>query len=140
MIFSVKITIEELSKAGKGHKWKSCECPVCHKKMWGHGYVLRYFSESLCGIFLKRYRCQHCRCVATTRPEGYWPRVRSSVLTIYRSLKSRLSSLRWPVGFARQRGGHWLSRFTHLAQMELKPCLAQFLEFCFSKHLRFFGH
>ncbi len=101
--------------------------------------MLRYFSEYEGGIFLKRYRCSHCGVVLTTRPDEYWPRIRSSIGTIYNSLKSRLNLMVWPAGFPRQRGGHWLGRFVELAKMELVESLPLFLEFCFSKQLKFFA-
>lgn len=139
MIFSIKITIKDLTKAGKAYNWKDCECPSCLRKMWGHGFVLRYFSECEGGLFLKRYRCPKCGMVATTRPEGYWARIRSSIASIYSSLRSRLTLLTWPAGFPRQRGGHWLGRFVELAKMESKESLSLFLDFCISKQLRFFA-
>jgi hypothetical protein len=137
MIQPVNVTVEELTKAGKEHKWESCRCEGCQKRMWGHGYVLRYFSEVAGGLFLKRYRCSKCGAVVTTRPSGYWARVRSSTQKIYESLRTRLSLGPWLV--PRQRGGHWLRRFIALAKMENKEDALSFLETCFLKKLSFFA-
>lgn len=139
MILPIKITVQEISKAGRGYKWKSCDCPSCQKRMWGHGFVLRYFSECEGGVLLKRYRCNSCGSVFTARPEDYWPRIRSSIATIYSCLRSKLNFLKWPAGLPRQRGDHWLRRFVDLAKMELQKSLPLFLESCFTKKLRFFA-
>jgi len=138
MILPNKITISELSKNGKAHKWDKCHCQDCHRDMWGHGYVGRYFAATAGLVYLKRYRCPDCLVVVTVRPEGYWPRIRSSILTIFESLKAKLEYGLWPVGFPRQRGGHWLKRFVGFARMEMQTCLSPFLSQCFSKQLFFF--
>jgi hypothetical protein len=137
MILLVKITIEELSKNGKDHKWEKCFCDKCHRNMWGHGFTLRYFSEILDGIYLKRYRCPDCCCVVTVRPEGYWQGIRSSIQSIYEALKSRLNGY-WQSGFPRQRGLHWLKKFVSLAKMENQASLPSYLTHCFFKQIHFF--
>jgi hypothetical protein len=137
MILSTKITIEELSRNGKNHKWEKHFCEICHRNMWGHGFVTRYFAEVDAAVYLKRYRCPGCSTVVTTRPETYWVRVRSSIRTIYVTLKTKLTGS-WPVGFPRQRGLHWLGRFVNLAKMENKESLPLFLEHCFQKQICFF--
>ena len=136
MILSTKITIEELSKNSRHFKWDKYFCDKCHRYMWGHGYCLRYFSDILESVYLKRYRCPGCRKVVTIRPEGYWKYLRSSIRAIYEALRVRLTGF-WPLGFPRQRGGHWLLRFGRLAQMENQECLPTFLEHCFSKQIHF---
>ncbi len=138
MIFQSKITVEELSRNGKNHKWDKCECTKCNCKMWGHGFVGRYFSTFPEVIFLKRYRCPVCSTVVTARPEGYWPFIRSSILVIHSTLNTRISIGFWPTGFPRQRGGHWLKRFVENAKMSCQVNLLNFLQICFEKQLRFF--
>ncbi len=138
MILPIKITISELSKNGKAHKWGKCHCQDCHRDMWGHGYVARYFSNLIAEVYLKRYRCPSCLTVVTVRPTGYWPRIHSSILAIFEALQSKLDHSFWPVGFPRQRGGHWLKRFVRLARMEMQPDLSDFLNRCYSKQLSFF--
>lgn len=137
MIIFVKITIEELSRNGKKHKWERSFCDSCQRNRWGHGFVRRYFSEVFSEIYLKRYRCPGCVQVLTTRPVGYWLHLRSSILTIYEALKSKLKGL-WPPGFPRQRGGHWLRRFVELSKIEMQGSLLLFLENCFAKQVHFF--
>jgi hypothetical protein len=138
MILPIKITLGELSKNGKAHKWDKCYCQHCHRNMWGHGWVARYFSTFTAVIYLKRYRCPGCLIVVTTRPEGYWPRIRSSILAIFEALQSKLNHRFWPQGFPRQRGGHWLKKFVSLAKMKMQTNLSLFLNLCHSKLLFFF--
>ncbi len=106
--------------------------------MWGHGYVSRYFSDFSSLIYLKRYRCPICGTVITARPEGFWAYIRSSVFTIYQVLNTRISSGKWPYGFPRQRGGHWLRRLVVNAKMFSSEDLLNFLKNCFEKELHFF--
>lgn len=137
MILSAKITIEELSKKGKAHKWEKYRCEKCQRNMWGHGFVLRYFAEATSAIYLKRYRCPDCSTVVTTRPETHWKGIRSAITAVYDALKSKLTGF-WPPCFPRQRGLHWLRQFVALAQMENQLSLSSFLEHCLAKQLHFF--
>ena len=136
MILFVKITVEELSKNGKRHKWEKHHCDKCQRNMWGHGFVMRYFSEACDEVYLKRYRCPDCSIVVTTRPETHWKGIRSAVQAIYDVLKAKLRGF-WPPGFPRQRGWHWLRRFVELAKMENQDSLPSFLAHCFSKQIPF---
>jgi hypothetical protein len=137
MILFAKITIEELSKKGKTHKWEKHHCDECQRNMWGHGFVMRYFAEALGEIYLKRYRCPDCSTVVTTRPETHWKGIRSAIGAIYEALRSKLTGF-WPPGFPRQRGLHWLRRFVALAKMENQVNLPSFLVHCFTKKVHFF--
>ncbi len=138
MILPYKITLEKLSKIEKNYKWPKHFCEKCRRNMWGHGYVARYFTAILNSVFLKRYRCPGCRVVVVFRPEGHWPRIRSSISIIYGALQSKLSRGHWPSWVPRQRGGHWLNRFVRFARMETKTSLGSFLDHCYLKEIRFF--
>ncbi len=139
MIFQSKITVSELSRNGKNHKWDKCHCSKCNRSMWGHGFVGRYFSAFAEAIYLKRYRCPECRTVTTARPEGHWPCIRSSILVIHQALISRITVGAWPSGFPRQRGGHWIRRFVNFAKMSCQTNLLLFLNVCLEKELGFFA-
>jgi len=138
MIFYTKITLRKISEEGKNHKWGTCICIKCNRKMWGHGFVTRYFSVILNSIYVKRYRCPDCRSVVSTRPEGHWPHIRSSIVFIYHALHSRISTGQWPPDIPRQRRGHWLRRFSIKARMFTQTNLVSFLDRCFEKELHFF--
>ena len=137
MILSIKITIEELSKIGKEHKWPKNFCEGCNRNMWGHGYVSRYFATVVRSVYLKRYRCPGCGVVVVVRPEGYWSKIRNPIVTIYQTLRSKLNFGKWPEFTSRQRGGHWLNRFVSFARMELQSNLTEFLDYCYLKQIRF---
>lgn len=140
MILYRKISLQLLSEQGKAFKWEDQNCEQCQRPMWGHGRVSRYFAELSCVVHLKRFRCPECGTVGIVRPTGYWPRIRSSIQSIYFALKTRLESQRWHYSGLRQRAGHWLLRFMNKARMDggsgCEP--AQFLKFCFEKNLSFF--
>src|SRR5689334_760782 len=112
MVISVTISLKEVIREGKNFKWKCPEgCPKCLGKLWGHGFVVRYFNNISELVWIKRYRCQGCGIVISFRPEEYWTRARSSILDIYQSLRKRLMDRRWPEGVSRQRALHWLHKF-----------------------------
>ena len=138
MILSRKINIGLLTEQGKNFKWEKHFCEGCHEFMWGHGFVLRYFSDIPGGVYLKRYRCSGCGTVAQVRPESYWQSLRSSVKNIYSALKTKIATGFWPPEMPRQRAGHWLRRFSLKARMDAQTGLDQFLDFCFDKQLSFF--
>ena len=79
MVLSVAVCFQTLIQKGKKYLWqKPQRCPKCGHSdcLWGHGYVLRYFEQLCEGIYMKRWRCRLCRAVLTTRPTGFWKRVR----------------------------------------------------------------
>ena len=79
MVLSVAVCFQTLIQKGKKYLWqKPQRCPKCGHSdcLWGHGYVLRYFEQLCEGIYMKRWRCRLCRTVLTTRPTGFWKRVR----------------------------------------------------------------
>lgn len=139
MILQTKITVEELSRNGKDHNWEKYFCNNCNRFMWGHGFTGRYFASVLAVVFLKRYRCPGCSVVVTTRPGDHWQKIRSSITIIYQVLGSRIRDGSWPYSFPRQRGGHWLRRFSLNARMFGQNNLIAFLNFCFHKQLHFFA-
>ena len=140
MILSRKICFKELSEQGRDFNWGNHDCEKCRRSMWGHGFVARYFSEFHSVLFLKRYRCPCCRRVVTLRPEGYWPRLRSSVQSIYWALSTRFRTGSWGPETSRQRAGHWLRRFVQKVRMDWGDAsdLKAALEFCYQKQLSFF--
>lgn len=139
MILLRKICLKDLSEQGKSFKWEAHDCEKCHRRMWGHGYVPRYFAAIVVAVFMKRFRCPGCRAVVTTRPEDYWPGVRSSVSAIHQTLQVRLEQGHFAPGTSRQRAGHWLRKFVCKVQMDFGGWeLLAALDFCFQKGLSFF--
>lgn len=68
---------KKLQLLGKGYPWKRPRCcPKCKsKRLWGHGYVIRYFQEFNEGIYLKRWYCVDCTSIHITRPETHQARM-----------------------------------------------------------------
>lgn len=117
MIVAITATALDLTNLGSSFKWPGHTCEKCSRKMWGHGFVDRYFEGLSYSIRIKRLICPHCGMVVVFRPREFWPRFRSSIGAIYSALIMRLQSGFWPVGFKRQRGWHWLSRLMRAVLM-----------------------
>ena len=120
MILKVDVCLEELSLEEKEYKWeKPAVCPGCNsQRFWGHGYRLAHFIEFAAGVWVKRYRCDSCSKVFTTRPSGYLERYQSSTKEIVKALTDKLTDFNWPSSQTRQRAGQWLRRFICFVQSE----------------------
>lgn len=139
MIFPLQITLSKfISTDHKSYNWPSCDCPKCKRKMWGHGYVHRYLTEDNNTVSLKRYLCPHCRTVICVRPDDFWPYLRTPIKKIFAVLKEKISTGFWPLGYSRQRSGHWLRQFVSHAKMLTKENLLDYLNECFIKNLPLF--
>lgn len=111
MILSEDIDLNELQTSGKAFPYKRPgNCKKCHSsRIWGHGYVTRYFDEY--GIvYLKRWICADCGSVVTIRPAGYFSRHHRTIVGTRGSITHRLETGQWIRGpdLTRQRQGHWL--------------------------------
>ncbi len=120
MILPVHVCLEELSLAEKESKWeKPAACPGCNsQRFWGHGYRRAHFVESAVGVWVKRYRCDSCSKVFTTRPSAYLERYQSSTKEIVNARADKLTNFKWPSSQTRQRAGQWLRRFICFVQSE----------------------
>ncbi len=74
-ILICRMDLEIIQAFGKHFKWKNPGiCPNCiGARLWGHGFVLRYFAGFVCGLWMKRWRCPDCGSVHTVRPEEFSP-------------------------------------------------------------------
>lgn len=84
-------------------------------RVWGHGYVLRYFDGYSEGLWLKRYRCADCGAVHTLRPQshsrGFW----ASISSILESIIGKVLTGSWNRGISYQRQQYWLAGFIRQA-------------------------
>jgi len=109
----ISIDFNKLEEKKKEYPWERLgRCPSCGvTRVWGHGYVLRYFDGYEAGVWLKRYRCAECRAVHTARPgthyRGFW----ASIASILDSLLEKALYNRWLKGFSRQRQQYWWRGF-----------------------------
>jgi hypothetical protein len=81
----------------------------CGGRVWGHGFVERYFDGFGKALFLRRWRCPDCGTIYTIRPHGFWSRHHAPIQTVCRSLCHRLRHGTWDrsLGLSRQRQNHW---------------------------------
>ena len=109
LLLFVDVSVKRIFEEGKGFPWpRPPNCPRCHGRIWGHGFVEAFFDGFPKALLLRRYRCADCGLTLRLRPQGYWPRFQASIQAIRDSLSHRLRFFRWPPMVSRQRGGHWL--------------------------------
>lgn len=94
---------------GKKYPWYKPEsCPACHgKRLWGHGFVLRYFEGCIQGLWIKRYRCPECSSIHTMRPAEFWTSFQYSISTILSCLKNKINKNKWANCAVRQNQQYW---------------------------------
>ena len=138
MIVAITATIQEIAELGEFFKWPSCHCEKCSRKMWGHGFVGRYFEGVVQVVRIKRLICPNCRVVVTFRPQQFYARFRSSIVEIYDCLVSRFTTGFWPDGFKRQRGWYWIKKLISTVLINGHPDPIVFLQERFNKKIHFF--
>jgi len=112
MIWQVPVDLKQIHEQGRDYAWPRPGCCMrCRNwRVWGHGFVRRYFDGFAEALLLKCYRCPLCGCVTTARPASHFRRIRGSRQTIYSHLHQRISRGRWPPSaLARSRLRHWLA-------------------------------
>lgn len=113
MILYTKVSVKKIFEEEKDYAWRRPErCPKCGSgRLWGHGYVERYFEGFGEALWMKRWRCVDCGGVHTMRPEGFWRRFRHSVVGMVRSLKEKISGGGWLGEVRRQAQQYWWRGF-----------------------------
>jgi hypothetical protein len=91
-------SLAELFSLGKLYTWpRPTSCPRCgSRRLWGHGYVRRYFDGLSEPLWIKRWRCPDCGGVHTCRPDSHWRRFLAPIAVIMASLVGKITGLRWP--------------------------------------------
>ena len=112
------VPVAQVATQGKDFNWIRPNCRCGQKKVWGHGYVMRFFDGLTLPVWLKRYRCPGCGTVFTMIPAGFSRRYQTPATTIWSSIRARLTSRSWPRGLPRQRCGHWLRKFLAVCRMD----------------------
>jgi hypothetical protein len=97
----------------KKYPWiRPKSCPCCKsKRLWGHGYTLRYFDEIDDPVPLKRWRCPDCGAVHTIRPTTYSEGFSSLKTTHFKSISEKISRGRWLSDISRQKQQYWYKGF-----------------------------
>ena len=109
LILHFAVDVKRLVEEGKDFCWPRPErCPRCEgRRLWGHGYVRRYFEGWSERIWIKRYRCPDCRAVHTLRPERFYKGFYYSTWTILASILNRIVHNRWLRCLSRQVQQYW---------------------------------
>lgn len=99
-----------LISQGKHYPWpRPQRCPRCGGlRLWGHGYVGRYFNPFSEPVWIKRWRCAECGSVHTLRPDTHWRRFWTALRQIVACLETKLEGGRWRKGVSRQSQQYWL--------------------------------
>ena len=131
LILSLSVNLETLLREGTSYPWPRPPCcPRCKEgRLWGHGYVSRFFDGLERPLLVKRWRCPSCRAVHTIRPSSHWRGFWATVGLIVSSLQTKIERGRWLATVSRQRQQYWWHRFQrqrHLqgAAVELSQLLA----------------
>ncbi len=122
MIYFVEVLLKDIFEQGKDFQWiRPATCLYCkHYKVWGHGFVPRYFDGFASRLYMKCYRCPLCHCVMTSRPDTHFSRILCCKETIRILLALRITTGRWlcsSLSLPRMR--HWLANLKRqtLAQL-----------------------
>ena len=113
-----RLDLQKIQELEKQFQWRRPKaCPSCNgKRLWGHGYVLRYFIGFITGLWMKRWRCPDCGAVHTARPNQYCPGVQYSRDQQQMSITAKLSGNPFLKSIPRQVQQHWLKIFRNLCR------------------------
>ena len=123
LILPLSVDMASLLSLGKHYSWpRPPRCPRCKgSRLWGHGYVPRYFDNLMEPLWIKRWRCPECHAVHTLRPQTHWRRFLVPWALIVISLQGKLEGRRWGHEFSRQRQQYWWQGFLRQSLREGTP-------------------
>jgi len=109
LVLHVAVDVQRLVELGKKYPWpKPARCLFCKSsRLWGHGYVLRYFEGFVRPLWIRRLRCPDCRTVYTMRPDLFPRRFRHSLRAILSSLMTKIADGCWLPSLPRQNQQYW---------------------------------
>lgn len=113
MILYIEINLENLKHLGKNFSWiNPNKCPSCnHFKLWGHGYVQRYFNDEPESYWIKRYKCPQCKRIHTCRPLTHYRRFQNSKIIMLGFLFLYFLLGKYPGKHTRQKEQYWIKGF-----------------------------
>ena len=113
LLLLFRIDLQKIQELGKKYPWEKPKvCPSCKSiRLWGHGFVLRYFQECTLGIWMKRWRCPDCGAVHTSRPCEYPLGFQYPKKSINRSLLTKLGGNPFVLDIPRQNQQYWMKAF-----------------------------
>jgi hypothetical protein len=109
LILYLKVDVKELHDLGRKYPWeKPARCPACRGiRLWGHGFVLRYFEPFEDPFWVKRCRCPDCGSVHTFRPHPYLRAFRYPLPIILLCLSIKAVTNTWAKDLCRQIQQSW---------------------------------
>jgi len=119
LILYSAVDVKQLYELGRSYPWeKPARCPACRGgRLWGHGFVLRYFEPFEEPAWIKRYRCPDCGAVHTMRPDTYLQGLRYPLTIILLCLFIKSCSNRFASSLAYQlQQAWWKALFTAASQ------------------------
>lgn len=118
MVLHVAVNVKELFTLGRLYPWpRPDKCRLCSsKRIWGHGYVPRYFEGFIHPLWIRRLRCPDCGTVYTLRPDTFVRGFRYSLATIILSITAKITG-KTPLipPPSRQARQYWLKSLTFQA-------------------------
>jgi hypothetical protein len=123
LVLSLSVNLANIMSLGKLYPWPRPErCPRCGShRLWGHGYVSRYFDGTPDFLWMKRWRCPECGAVHTCRPDSHWRRFLAPIATIFASLIGKLAEIPWQKDDSRQRQQYWYRGYLMQSQFDGLP-------------------
>jgi len=118
LLLLFRIDLQKIQEHGKKYSWeKPKKCPSCNSiRLWGHGYVIRYFYGYIQGIWMKRWRCPDCGAVHTARPCEYPVGFQYPHDIINKSLLTKLEGNPFVLDIPRQNQQYWMKAFKFQSQ------------------------
>jgi len=116
-------SVAQIMSQGKLFPWPRPEsCPRCGgRRLWGHGFVPRYFDGLPEAVWVKRWLCPDCGAVHTCRPASHWRRFLAPIAVILASLSAKLSGLCWLRSESRQRQQYWQRGYIIQSRFDGQP-------------------
>lgn len=114
LVLHVAVDVKRLFELGKKYPWpRPKRCLFCQSsRLWGHGYVQRYFEGFIRPLWVHRLRCGDCHTVYTLRPDLFYRRFRYPVRTILWSLMTKIGKGFWLSCIPRQNQQYWFQGLT----------------------------
>ena len=110
LVLHVTVNVKGLFALGRLYPWpRPHRCRLCgSRRIWGHGYVPRYFEGFVYPLWIRRLRCPDCGTVYTLRPDAFARGFRYSVATIISSLARTTTGTSLLPRPSRQARQYWL--------------------------------
>ena len=122
LVLYAAVAVKELRDLGRQYPWqRPTHCPSCRSdRLWGHGFVPRYFEPYHEAFIIKRYRCPDCNAVHTLRPKPYAQGCRYPLVVMLQCLMSKVESDHWSNALPRQLQQAWWRAASHGVRVSVR--------------------